>query len=267
MKEMIKESREYWDEMAQHGPDASVADPYDNRGSKNKYVDLIESQAILDALADIPPSARILDFGCGSGNISKKLDDIGYRPVGVDISFNLLKYTHRHEFRGAVLFVQYDGRNLPHRAGSFDACVTNGVLQFVLDNGLLHRTLDDIFRVLKPGGRLVASDHTHRNSVYQPQKKKVMRSEKEIVELLSRSGFRIKESNVVRRGHFPWIYLIRYGLIPSFLLPYLGKIEILWGKLFGHPIFDYANTVIVAEKPERPRKTLTSSPQNGPAGS
>ncbi|MEA3422279.1 MAG: methyltransferase domain-containing protein [Bacillota bacterium] len=38
------------------------------------------------ALLDAPKGSRILDVGCGSGNYSIKLAELGYEVVGIDLS-------------------------------------------------------------------------------------------------------------------------------------------------------------------------------------
>ena len=115
--------RKYWDEEAELGPDRSVIDRNDMRGNKIKYIKFLRDRAIYKALGSISPSARILDFGCGSGGLSKALDRERYRMVGVDISLNILKLTHEHTFNQPPLFVQYDGKQLPFPSNSFDAFI------------------------------------------------------------------------------------------------------------------------------------------------
>ena len=91
----------------------------------------------------ICPGARILEIGAGPANgTSTLLARIG--PVtGVDISREIL------ENRAMTEAYVYDGRSLPLADGSFDACVSNYVLEHVADPAA---HFGEVRRVLKPGG-------------------------------------------------------------------------------------------------------------------
>src|SRR3974390_2519613 len=43
-------------------------------------------------LNELPSGARILDVGCGTGHLSKRLFDRGYLVTGIDISEDMLEY-------------------------------------------------------------------------------------------------------------------------------------------------------------------------------
>lgn len=242
----MKDSRRYWDEQAEYGPERSVIDPKDRRGYKNRYIASLRDRAILNVLKDIPRAARILDFGCGSGNLSRTLAERGYRPVGVDISFDLLKYTHGVGQNS--LFVQFDGEHLPFPSNCFDACVTYVVLNYIVDTDLLFRGLAEIIRVLKPGGLLVAIEQTTRKRRFKSAEMKLQRPAEEFLQLFASDGFYNREHRIVRRGHFPLTYLIRYGLMPTTLFTSIGRVEGLLGKVFKKVCLDYADTMFIAEK-------------------
>ena len=70
----IKDIRQYWDSEAKLGPDRSVIDQNDKKGNKIKYITWLRDRAVLNELSDIAASSKILDLGCGSGNLSKTLD-------------------------------------------------------------------------------------------------------------------------------------------------------------------------------------------------
>lgn len=166
----------------------------------------------------------------------------------MDISFNMLRHTIRHGGQRS-LFVQYDGVHLPFPSNCFDACVTHWALIYLTDTALFCRTLKEIIRILKPGGRLIAVEQTCRKTTFNPEKMKKQRSTQEYLQLLEKAGLVNKSNCIIRRGHSPLIYLIRYGLIPSSLFPSIGKIDETFNKMFSRPYFDYADTLFVAEKP------------------
>lgn len=55
-------------------------------------------------LADVPPSARILDLGCGDGRWSVELAQAGHRVTGVDYSHEALRLARAHDVDGLVDF-------------------------------------------------------------------------------------------------------------------------------------------------------------------
>jgi 2-polyprenyl-3-methyl-5-hydroxy-6-metoxy-1,4-benzoquinol methylase len=69
----MRDKREYWDKMAGISPERSVMDQSDRRSPKNKYIAYLREHAIVNAFKDVPPPAKILDFGCGTGRISRML--------------------------------------------------------------------------------------------------------------------------------------------------------------------------------------------------
>ena len=163
--EIMNDIRSYYDAETKLGPDRSVLDAKDTSGKKNKYITCLRDRAILDALDKTPPASKILDFGCGSGNLSRLLDKEGYCIVGVDVSFDILRHTKDHKFNNGGLFLQYDGQQLPISSNSLDICVTYAVLGHFVDSDLLRLITKEIFRVLKPGGKLVLVEQTCRKSV------------------------------------------------------------------------------------------------------
>jgi ubiquinone/menaquinone biosynthesis C-methylase UbiE len=94
----------------------------------------------------------VLDAGCGTGLLGRQLRKAGYRGelIGVDVAEKRLSEArHRRFGRGTVYsgVRRADLYRLPWREPVFDAVLTSGVL------GLIgSRAVDELFRVLKPGG-------------------------------------------------------------------------------------------------------------------
>jgi 2-polyprenyl-3-methyl-5-hydroxy-6-metoxy-1,4-benzoquinol methylase len=109
-------------------------------------------------LTGVSPGDRVLDVGCGEGAFTAALAAVGARPSGVDVAAEPVR-------RARLLHPELDFRvvsgELPFAAGEFDVAWAGEVLEHVLDGvGLL----DEIRRVLRPGGRLLLStpDHPRR---------------------------------------------------------------------------------------------------------
>jgi SAM-dependent methyltransferase len=90
---------------------------------------------------------RVLDFGCGSqpyrGDFAHVADY-----VGVDVAVS------GHSQTNSKVDIYYDGRTLPFPDASFDAVISFEVFEHVFN---LDEILDEIRRVLKPGGKLLFS--------------------------------------------------------------------------------------------------------------
>lgn len=105
---------------------------------------------ILQAVAEEPVS-QVLEVGCGDGRFSEQLrDELGARVVAFDFSPGMAAQA---ALRGLDVQIG-DIQLMPWPDGQFDVVVANWMLYHVPD---LDRGLDEIRRVLRPGGRLIAS--------------------------------------------------------------------------------------------------------------
>ena len=108
-------------------------------------------EAVLDA-AHAGPGTELLDVGCGSGLAMVIAGERGAVPAGIDISPGLLGVA-RERLPQADLR-EGDMEQLPFADASFDAVIGINAFQFAGDP---RRALQEAARVLRPGGRLVAS--------------------------------------------------------------------------------------------------------------
>ncbi|MFF3562403.1 class I SAM-dependent methyltransferase [Streptomyces sp. NPDC002574] len=113
----------------------------------------IERPAMLSLAGDVA-GRRILDAGCGAGPLSAALRDRGARVTGLDSSAGMLELARRRLGADAELHVADLGDPLPFADGAFDDVVASLVLHYLEDWG---PTLTEMRRVLRPGGRLIAS--------------------------------------------------------------------------------------------------------------
>ena len=107
--------------------------------------------AVLAALAD-RPVRRLLDLGCGTGQLADRLQGElrGTRVVGCDFSVGMLAQAARRGRR--VRWVRGDAQRLPFANGSFDAVTTTEAFHWFPDQ---RRALAECRRVLAPNGRLL----------------------------------------------------------------------------------------------------------------
>ncbi len=232
--------QEYWDDMAKHGSEAAVIDPGDTAGHKNEYIKNLRDDSILSALEQ-PQSAKILDFGCGSGNLSELLSKNGYDAFGVDISKKLLEYAKQKQRDHKWEVIHYDGKKLPFDDASMDAIVTYGVLIYLKEDNDFLEMLKELHRVLKPGGQFIPVEQATQRTIISPDNSKKQRPISDFIDQFKQAGFSVQSHRIIRRGHFLPLYAIRYGLLPRSSYRFFSKLESIIGAIIKKPIMDYAD--------------------------
>lgn len=151
--ESARANRRWWDAaapayLAEHGSDLGDAD----------FLWCPEGLREADArlLGDVA-GRRVVEIGCGSAPCSRWLAHEGADVVALDISAGMLARAAElnRETGVAVPLLQADAAALPLGTASVDlACSAFGGLPFVADASAV---LAEVARVLRPGGRFVAS--------------------------------------------------------------------------------------------------------------
>jgi SAM-dependent methyltransferase len=151
--ESVRANRRWWDAaapayLAEHGSDLGDVD----------FLWCPEGVREADAhlLGDVA-GRRVLEVGCGSAPCSRWLRTAGADAVALDLSGGMLaRAAELNRSSGVdVPLVQADAGALPLADASFDlACSAYGGLPFVAD---ARAVLAEVRRVLRPGGRFVAS--------------------------------------------------------------------------------------------------------------
>ncbi len=105
---------------------------------------------------------RVLDVGCGNGYVLSHYAREGAQVYGVDLTETAIVLCRRRfalsDLRG--MFAVGSAEDLPYPDLTFDLVCSMGVLHHTPN---IHKAVDEIFRVLKPGGHLVVMLY-HRNS-------------------------------------------------------------------------------------------------------
>jgi trans-aconitate methyltransferase len=113
---------------------------------------------VLELLAP-KPGERILDVGCGPGQLTHKIAEAGATVVGVDASPEMIGQA-RQNFP-ALTFSLQDVKKMTFQA-EFDAVFSNATLHWVRD---ARNAASSIAAALKPGGRFAAEFGGSRNVV------------------------------------------------------------------------------------------------------
>jgi SAM-dependent methyltransferase len=100
----------------------------------------------------LPPAAgvRVLEIGCGMGELAIGLSGNGYQCVGIDVSEVRIRRLQR--FRSANLeFRRVEGTKLPFPDQSFDVAISMQLFEHLHPEDATEH-LQEVSRVLKPGG-------------------------------------------------------------------------------------------------------------------
>lgn len=109
----------------------------------------------LARLAGLKPGASALDVCCGTGDIAFALSSCGASVTGVDFSNPMLRVARARAGLRNVTFLQGDAQQLPFPDGMFDAVTVGYGLRNLAS---WQRGLDEMWRVAKPGGRVLVLD-------------------------------------------------------------------------------------------------------------
>jgi len=103
-----------------------------------------------DTLCPNEPGGKVLDIGCGVGQVVQRLMDAGHEAHGVEVSGPNIEKARRISDRCQL----YDGSTLPFCDATFDSVGTLNVLEHVEEPEAF---LAELVRVAKPGGKVVVS--------------------------------------------------------------------------------------------------------------
>ncbi|GAA5155548.1 class I SAM-dependent methyltransferase [Nocardioides marinquilinus] len=137
---------------AESGDDYAEAYEQRFRRAAAEGADVHGEAAFVSALA--PPPARVLDAGCGTGRVARRLAALGHPVVGVDDDAAMVEVARR-ESPGLTWHVA-DVATLDLDGPAFDVVVLAGNVVPFLAPGSLPTTLGRLATYLVDGGLLVA---------------------------------------------------------------------------------------------------------------
>lgn len=125
-----------------------------------RYTEFTETVDIkrLNFIADIiqtycVPGARILDVGCGNGNIAKGIGSLGYEVLGIDFSENAIRYAKSKNTLPNVKFQVCSAEEVTD-GDQFDAVICSEVLEHLHEPSTLMATLA---KILRPNAIFIAT--------------------------------------------------------------------------------------------------------------
>ncbi len=164
------------------------------------------------ALADLKVGETVLDLGEGAGIdvflAANKVGPEGF-VIGVDMSEEMIKRARKAAKKSGyknVVFKLGEIENLPIEDNSIDVIISNCVINLSPDK---LKAYQEVYRVLKPGGRILISDLVTEGEIPQEVKKSFETwagcvggalEKKEYLNIIKKAGF--KDVNIVSQNTF-----------------------------------------------------------------
>lgn len=191
------------------------------RAGLTRFYDLVTRLSGLNGLfqemikqADVRPGQRVLDVGCGTGNLLLTLArrHPGVELAGLDPDARMLARAQRKARRAgvAVSWQRGFGQELPYPDGSLDRVFSSAMLHH-LDPQAKDALLAEVRRVLRPDGMLVLADidghgaiHGHDPLSRRMARSGLVRDNAGMVERVAAAGFDVESVTT---------YQLRMGVI------------------------------------------------------
>ncbi|MCR4396675.1 MAG: methyltransferase domain-containing protein [Candidatus Saccharicenans sp.] len=211
----------------------------------------VEECSTLLRWLDPKPGEKILDVGCGDGFYTEKIARKGAEATGIDIRKKALVRARKRCSSQKLRFMEMDAEELDFPENYFDKVISFCVIEHLQDD---EKTLRQIARLLKPGGRLFLSADSLSNPGLRAEEKESHRRryrvnqfyDREVVSgKLQQAGLKLERSQFVLSSplalalaRFSW----RLDDLPAVLLPLrfigyllLGTIGLLALRLVEPP--------------------------------
>jgi len=156
-REFIQAELDYVDNLDEAERRFYLSEPFGDFPRGRKFplhtVDLLHLFNTFVQLLNLPPGARVLDLGCGSGWVAVFLAKLGYRVTGLDIAPKRIAVAKLKavEYMVQVDFVAQDAGEMEYQA-EFDAILCHGTLHHCLEE---EKVLRRCHQALVDGGRIL----------------------------------------------------------------------------------------------------------------
>lgn len=164
-------------------------------------------------------SENVLELGCGSGYGTQLINN-HLKPkhlIAVDLDEKMIKIANKNSHPSNITYKVADGIRLPFNNNSFDVIFEFGVIHHIPDWKIC---LDEAFRVLKPGGCVVAEElsiesfegilgRLFKKTLDHPYDS--MFNMSQFMEYLTKAGFSsVKQRTYANFGLLPYFTFVAY---------------------------------------------------------
>ena len=172
----------------------------------------VVDRAYAELVQPIRPGWRVLDIGCGTGALTLRAARRGARVRGIDIDPRMLEIAQRRARQEGLeerveLAEQGVAELDAEEGGTYDA-VTSGLCLSELSEDELRYTLEQVARILRPGGLLLVADEIRPRPLFARLLHALVRAPlvaltwlltqqtthrlRDLPDLLSRAGLRLR---------------------------------------------------------------------------
>jgi len=144
--------------------------------------------------ADFSPDDIVLDVGTGTGIVAHHVAPLVREVIGQDISLDMVEHS---SFKDNRSFLRRDIRDPIFLDATFDKITARMVFHHIIED--TQAAMNECFRVLRPGGRMVFSEgvppaeevRDDYARIFALKEKRLTFMENDMQELMERAGFRV----------------------------------------------------------------------------
>ncbi|REJ85061.1 MAG: methyltransferase domain-containing protein [Bacteroidetes bacterium] len=199
-----------------------MSDDYSEKPGYEELADLGLGCGTPVDFAGIKPGNMVLDIGSGAGNdcfIAARESGANGKVIGLDMTPEMISLSKRNAGKLNIDNVEFlfgEAESIPLTNNSIDVVISNCVLNLVIDKA---KAYSEIYRVLKPGGRISISDtvsvktlpdEIKRIAAYHSACISGAAEEQEYLEIILNAGFENLEIRKRKVFEIPNEYLGQY---------------------------------------------------------
>lgn len=238
----INKDMEYWDAMAQrYGADAC--------GYLTGYQQYEEflRRRVFERDVHIYKGIKVLDIGAGAGNWCRWIAGKGAEVTGIDISSHMIDIAtglSRNISNTAYRHCAIEDADFA--SGNFDLVISITVLQHITKEAVFARAIENIVRMLKPGGRICCIEYSPKSKPENIAAADYMvyRSQQEWIDSFKNAGCVLVKQRPVRfLAHrvFPRISGIKPKILKDFLMTVPLFIDTNMARFAPRALLDYTD--------------------------